>query len=287
MDYRSLVNKLEDLSKPVDTVVVEASPAIDDAPEYIQTHGIAQELTESFGYQYIYEAEVGQVVTFGGEKYKWLGAQWQNLKTGKVAEKGIKAHLDKLSLEPSPEKTKTHVNPNTTGIAEPTSIAGKAWKNVKRLGSKAALPLAAATEIYDGYQKIVALPKNLPEQQYRSEVSKIVTKLVTHFGIFWVGMVIGGIIGGSIGTVGGPVAIVSGFAGAIAGGIGLEWLTGGTADKLIDLIVNKLYHTQNISKPKQAAQPATPAATKPTTTGPAAPQDDRTDLEKYYDNLGK
>ena len=38
-----------------------------------------------------------QVVEFDGEQYKWLGAQWQNLKTGKVAEKGIVPQLNKLA----------------------------------------------------------------------------------------------------------------------------------------------------------------------------------------------
>lgn len=38
-----------------------------------------------------------QIVDFNGEKYKWLGAQWQSLKTGKVAEKGIVAQLNKFA----------------------------------------------------------------------------------------------------------------------------------------------------------------------------------------------
>ena len=99
MDYRSLVNKLDAINAPVVKVtIVETANIAEEIIEPIQTHGIAQELTESFGYQYVYEATVGQTVTFSGEPYKWMGAQWQNTKTGKVAEKGIKAHLDKLSL---------------------------------------------------------------------------------------------------------------------------------------------------------------------------------------------
>lgn len=264
MDYRSLVNKLEELDKPVvESTVIESAPEVTPIIENIvkeETSGIARDLIESFGYEYISEAP--EYTTPGGI----------------VIPSGAK------TAEPA------KAAPFSGGDPKSTSLSSRAWKGIKKLGSKAALPLAAATEIYDGYQKITALPKDISEQQYRSEVSKIVTKLVAHFGIFWVGMVIGGIIGGSIGTVGGPVAIVSGFAGALAGGIGLEWITGGTADKLIDLIVNKLYHTNNISKTKQAAQPATTNTNPTATTKPAEPTaavDNRTDLEKYYDNLGK
>lgn len=150
-------------------------------------------------------------------------------------------------------------NPQLLSKASASSagVASKAWTGAKAVGKKAALPIAVATEIWDGYTQIKALPTNLDENQYRAEVTKIVSELVASAGLFWVGAIIGGALAGGPAT--GPVAII----GALAGGVVASWVLDDSVKEIVDAIVNAFYHTKNLpaktAQPAQATKSAAPA----------------------------
>ena len=122
----------------------------------------------------------------------------------------------------------------------------KAWQGVKGAASKVAvkatLPLAAIPAIYEGYQQIIALPADMPRDQYRASVTKIVARLVEEFGLFWVGAILGAALAGVF-SGGNPLGAVAGFLAGGAGGIAASYLLGDSVGEISDQIVDKLYGT--------------------------------------------
>jgi hypothetical protein len=140
--------------------------------------------------------------------------------------------------------------------AQATSTAGaaagkeagalsKIWSGLKGVAKKAALPAAAAVEIYDGYQQITALPTDMPRDQYRAAVTKIVARLVEEFGLFWVGSILGGALAGVF--TANPLGAIAGFVAGGAGGIAASYLLGDSVGEISDQIVDKLYGTGGTS----------------------------------------
>jgi len=123
--------------------------------------------------------------------------------------------------------------------AAPAGTLSKLWKQAKGLAGKAALPLNAGMAILDGYKQIKALDTNMPQDQYRAAVSKIVARLVSEYGLFWVGSILGGILGGAIA---GPGALVGFIAGG-AGGLALDYALGDSAGAITDKMVDYFYGT--------------------------------------------
>lgn len=134
--------------------------------------------------------------------------------------------------------------PYSQAAGKEASVLSKAWQGVKgaasKIASKAALPVAAAVEIYDGYKQISALPTDMPRDQYRAAVTKIVARLVEEFGLFWVGAILGGALAGAFT---GGVGSVAGFLAGGAGGIAASYLLGDSVGAISDQIVDKLYGT--------------------------------------------
>ena len=110
--------------------------------------------------------------------------------------------------------------------------------------SKLALPIAAVVEIFEGYRQISALPTDMPRDQYRAAVSKIVARLVSDFGLFWVGAILGGALAGAF--TGGAGTVV-GFVAGGASGIAASYLLGDSVGAITDKIVDKLYGTGGTS----------------------------------------
>ena len=104
---------------------------------------------------------------------------------------------------------------------------------LSKIGDKIAWPVTAATAIWDAYDRVTALPTNLPREQFKKEVGSIILKVVGEFGVFAVGAGIGAALAGATG----PGALVGG----IAGGLAAEWAIGDDVNKLIDMIVDKIY----------------------------------------------
>jgi hypothetical protein len=124
--------------------------------------------------------------------------------------------------------------------APQASALSKLWKGAKKLGSKLALPLTAVVEIFEGYQQISAIPTDIPRDEYRARVTKIVARLVEDFGLFWVGAILGGALAGAFS---GGVGTVVGFIAGGAGGIAASYLLGDSVGEISDQIVDKLYGT--------------------------------------------
>ncbi|MFI9503456.1 phage head morphogenesis protein [Nocardia sp. NPDC052566] len=93
------------------------------------------------------------------------------------------------------------------GGVEPAAVAEGAGSKALRIAGKAAIPLAAAYEVYDGYNQVKAGNETVPEA---------VGKGVGAVG----GMVAGAEVGATIGAFGGPIgAGVGGVVGGVVGGI--------------------------------------------------------------------
>ena len=229
MDLRGVISRLDSIENTTtNTVVSKEAEVLSES--VLTKHTISEVLIESFGYHVITEAP--EYTTPGGI----------------VIPSGAK------TAEAEPKKIPNH--------APDVRLAGKFWDGIKKLGKRAALPLIVATEAWNGYEEIKKLPTDLDENQYRAEVTKIVSKLVARFGWFWVGMALGAALFSSATVVTGPGALVAAVGGAIAGGAGglaAEYMLGDSTDKIVDAIVNRLYHTKNIPA-KTAAEPVKPAA---------------------------
>lgn len=144
----------------------------------------------------------------------------------------------------------TNVTQPSTALTSPASaVAGKEagvmskmWGGIKGFFGKAALPIAIAAEIWDGWESIQAIPVDTPETEYRAQVTKIVTNLVANFGLFWVGSIIGGAIAGAV--TGGTGAL-AGFIGGGVGGMAASYFLGEKGiDQLINAIVDHVYDSK-------------------------------------------
>jgi hypothetical protein len=133
--------------------------------------------------------------------------------------------------------------PGTQAAGKEAGALSKLWTGAKGLAAKAALPLAALYSIWDGYKQIEALDTNMPRDQYRAAVAKIVARLVSEFGLFWVGAILGAAIAG---VISGPGALL-GFVAGGASGIAASYLLGDSVGAITDEIVDKLYGTGGTS----------------------------------------
>ena len=111
--------------------------------------------------------------------------------------------------------------------------------------------IAIGFAIWDAWTKIQELPTNMPNEQFRANVYKIVSEVVAVAGLSYVGAVIGGLLAGTI--TGGAGAI----AGALAGGIAAPYFFGDSIEGLVDMIVDHL-NPQGAAKTDADELPAEP-----------------------------
>ena len=154
---------------------------------------------------------------------------------GSSSSTDIHTELDKLSdLDPNVKYAKSLRESLIESFGYESVNEEGAWDTIKGGLKKLALPITAAVEIWDAWQKIKALPADMPTETKKVEITKIIGKQVAEFGVFVVGAAIGGIIGGAIA---GPVGIVT----ALAGGVAANYAFDNDVDKLVDWIVASLY----------------------------------------------
>jgi hypothetical protein len=116
-----------------------------------------------------------------------------------------------------------------------------------QVGGKVLMAAGIVTQIYRGIDQISNLPKTMPDQQYRQEVTGIVSKLVAEFGLVYVSAVAGSWLAGvaltalapGVGTVAG--AVVGFIAGGAAGYLALEF-----AGNSVNAIVDKIVAARNV-----------------------------------------
>lgn len=128
---------------------------------------------------------------------------------------------------------------DTVGLGANLGVGGMSMTKgaVGKAAGKMATPVFIITEIYDAYKEISNIPTSTPRQQYVSQVTKIITKLVAEYGLFWVGSVMGAAIAG---VFSGPGAIIGAIAGGI-GGIAAYAIGGDHVDELVENIVDYFY----------------------------------------------
>jgi hypothetical protein len=130
------------------------------------------------------------------------------------------------------------------------------WKAKVKLGMKRiAAPAAAFYSVYEGWNKINALPKDkMSRAQYAAEVTKIVAKLVEENGIVLVSTWLGGLAGAPIGGVGAVPGMILG-AGS---GIAAEYWFGDDISKVVNGVVDYMYGTGNAPAPAPQENKLTP-----------------------------
>lgn len=157
---------------------------------------------------------------------------------------------------------------------DPTLTPSSGDGILKKIGKKIAWPVTAAAAIWDAYEQITQLPRNVPQETFEKEVATIIGNIVGEYGVFAVGAGIGAALGGASG----PGALVSG----IAGGVAAQWAFGDDVNQLVKYIVDYLYSPD--ASPQQKQQPAAPSPTN-TEVDPII-KDLQTALEKVGFSVG-
>lgn len=89
--------------------------------------------------------------------------------------------------------------------------------------------------VWDGYKEITKLPKSLSKEQWNESATRIIARLITDIGVFWVGTIFGAIIAGAV--TAGPGAII----GALAGGFASQYYMGDKAEEVTSKILDAIY----------------------------------------------
>lgn len=152
---------------------------------------------------------------------------------------------------------------SSTGVLQEGPIWDATKQAAGKVAAKVALPVNAALTIYEAWDRLTNLPPNMTPEQTKIEVTKVITKLVADFGLFWVGSIIGGAIAGAIT---GPGAIAGFIVGGVGGGLAASYLLGDKLDVIIDKAVEYLLKDKQqaaaasaTNKPAQATQARKPA----------------------------
>ncbi len=111
--------------------------------------------------------------------------------------------------------------------------------------------------IFSAWEKAQALPKDLPPEQYREEMTKIIAGVVARTGITFAASVFGAIIGGAVGF---GVGALPGFVGGLIGGVFADLALGDSVEEIVNEVVAYLYKQQG------AVPAAKPAVQQPQAT---------------------
>jgi peptidoglycan hydrolase-like protein with peptidoglycan-binding domain len=144
---------------------------------------------------------------------------------------------------------------------------------LKTIGKKIAWPVTAAAAIWDAYEQITQLPRNVPQETFEKEVAKIIGNVVGEYGVFAVGAGIGAALGGASG----PGALVSG----IAGGVAAQWAFGDDVNQLVSYIVDYFYSPDSAPQQTTSPQQPTTASASNNETAPVIK-----DLQSALEKLG-
>jgi hypothetical protein len=217
------------VNKPVDPF---AAPTMTAEGSSFRT-GLAQALTESFGYNY---QQLIEGITRDEHKYiKQVLAQVDKVQNDddvvefktKYAEytkrrdaliQQIKALIEEIQSKPLQESQQLD-----EGVIDV----------LKSIAGKAALPLYAMYEVYHAWQAIKSIPSGWPKERYKNEVTKIIAKPIAEIGISAFAIAIGTMLAGPIGGFGAGVAslfVTNSTADAIATGIADLIYSGGKSD---------------------------------------------------------
>jgi len=89
--------------------------------------------------------------------------------------------------------------------------------------------------VWEAYTEITKLPPSLSKEQWNEAATRIIARLITDIGVFWVGTIFGAIIAGAV--TGGPGAII----GALAGGFASQYYMGDKAEEVTSKILDAIY----------------------------------------------
>jgi hypothetical protein len=159
------------------------------------------------------------------------------------------------------------------------------------VGGKVLIAAGIVAEVYRGLEQISALPDTLTDEQYQTEVEKIIAKLVAEFGLVYVGALAGAWLSGvalsavlpGVGTVAG--AVVGFIAGGAAGYLALEF-AGDSVRSIAEKIVTVMRaNKQPKISGKQGAANARNAVRNFSTAGNPSPATELT--PSLYESLDR
>jgi hypothetical protein len=128
-----------------------------------------------------------------------------------------------------------------------------------KLGKTTARGFDMVYQIYEGYKQIIKLDYDtMPRAQYAAAVSKIVARLASDYGLFWVGSILGAFTAGLF-TGGNPLGAIGGFIAGGTGGIAASYLLGDSVGAITDAIVDSVYGTDKTPAPAPQQNKPTPA----------------------------
>lgn len=265
MDLRDLLNKLDNISEELDLTDFETQRKLSNAGELS-----AKAPTASLGWDSNDEQDAAASATMKTtsarvqfnkiqqhlyDLLKQLRAQG-NVKEAAIAEELLESFGYDLNEMDMAKLSNWAKNNGASSIAKDAGKSGF----LSSLGKKIAWPVTAATAIWDAYERITALPTNMPREQFKKEVATIIGKVAGEYGLFAVGAGIGAAIGGAIT---GPGGLVSG----LAGGLIAEYTFGDDVDKFVDWVVEKIYSGTPTSQTTSTSNGQQPSAdSEPTST---------------------
>lgn len=236
MDLRDLINKLDSINE-AEEYDVEAGKKLNQekwnfAEKQAHLYGLLQQLRNLVNQTSTAPTQGASTTPTGNTQSKW--------QKDVAAQKGLTTDIAALSnLDPNVKYARS-IKESLISSFEKDFALNEETSFIKKVGGKLMLPLAIATEMWDAWTKIKELPEDMPIDEKKKEITKIIGEQVARFGVFTVGAAMGAILGG---TIGGPVALVTG----IAGGVAAEYQFGDSSDKLVDWVINQLYPSDSTS----------------------------------------
>jgi len=158
--------------------------------------------------------------------------------------------VKEITLLSEKEAIKSAGNAVVNSIESSKSLAGKTLWGVNNI----VVPLAIAYQIYDGWSRILAIPKNLDPEDYEKQVYVIISELIAEFGLGFVSAELGALLAGVVGSavfpgVGTAAMALAGFIAGGVAGFTAEHFLGADARSIARRIVYTLYQ-----KPKNTVK---------------------------------
>lgn len=146
------------------------------------------------------------------------------------------------------------------GVAAAKRFGAAAKSGIKATGriilSKGLTLIYVATEAWNAYQEIKALPADLTPSQRKNAIAKIVGRTVANIGLVWSGAAFGMLVGTAV--IPGPGTLV-GLLSGIVGGFAADYLFGNSVDAIVNNIIDALYPAdKEVAKKVPAARKEAP-----------------------------
>jgi hypothetical protein len=208
---------------------------------YTLRSGLAQALTESFGYNY-----TSLIESISREDHQYIKkvlAQVEKVEgDDDVTEFKAKYAEYTKRRDQLIEQIRALVGKLKSTVKESSQLDEGFMDWAKAIGRKIAMPVVAVMEVKDAWDAIKALPKDkMSREQFKGECAKILVEKVAKFGVATVAFIIGELLGTLGGLWTGPGALISGFVVGTGAAIAASVTSNVFVEKASRAIVDALY----------------------------------------------